>query len=113
VTEWQPGTVTLATVQAQFAAGWLCWPGLAGACHALQLRPWFTARELVLAQAASPAGLRDLLEALSSPASCRCADQATPALARTRTTPSQKRRRPGHPGRPGTSGPATRRRQSC
>jgi hypothetical protein len=111
VNGWQPGAVTLATVQAQFAAGWLCWPGLAGACHALQLRPWFTAGELVLAKAASPAGLRDLLAALSSPASCRCADQTTPAL--TRTRPRQKRRRPGHPARPGTTGPVSRRRQPC
>jgi hypothetical protein len=79
----RPEAVSLAAVQADFP-GWLCWPDQAGACLALQLRPWFRDGELYMVKATSPADLQDLLCALNGPAPRRCADQTAPALARAK-----------------------------
>jgi hypothetical protein len=49
-------------VRAEFG-GWLCWPGLAGACHAVQLGPWFRDGTLNVITASSPAVLRGRLRA--------------------------------------------------
>jgi hypothetical protein len=102
--------LNLAVVQARFL-GWLCWPGRAGTCFAVHLRPWIEAGELNLITASSPADLHDLLTALTGTPPIRCADQRTPALAKT--TPKPHRRRCRTSTRPVTGSPPARRRRPC
>ena len=62
----QHGAVALDQVRAEFG-GWLCWPGLAGVCHAVQLGPWFRDGTLNVITASSPAELQVRLRAAETP----------------------------------------------